>query len=485
MNNIMKLVREFGLLVLALVALLVVSGLGTWGLYTLKEQAEVLYNKGFVAIEQVAAVEVELQEVHSLVRGVPAEMDLGKVAAGKQAFAERVSALREKLGGFEQRNLADGTPADDVLAAYGQEGDKVFGFAQSFAQDQANNQLAKEVRPRFELLNGLIADIKRAAVQAAQDSRKEMAAMALLGTWMLLGIAGALVVVVGGLGGYLGYMQQQATRETHRVIGNVTDMLGKVTETTQGMRGDASEMNEAAVLAGKNTADTAAAVEQTTGNMTSVSAAVEELASTTESIAGLTRDAAGITEQAVGDIRKAGDAVAEMNVSVEQIGRFVETITAIAEQTNLLALNAAIEAARAGDAGRGFAVVADEVRKLANESNSAAGDIVAQITSIQQVAGTVAQLIEATTESVARMGEITHSVNQSVQEQQHATGDISRSVNEVSGSMQQVAQDVESLSRVAEEVSKKSGRLQESSGALAEASGTLRENVDAFIKRIA
>jgi len=60
---------------------------------------------------------------------------------------------------------------------------------------------------------------------------------------------------------------------------------------------------------------------------------------------------------------------------VKEINDLTNEILNIASQTNLLALNASIEAARAGEAGRGFAVVADEISTLASNSRETANTI--------------------------------------------------------------------------------------------------------------
>ncbi len=64
-----------------------------------------------------------------------------------------------------------------------------------------------------------------------------------------------------------------------------------------------------------------------------------------------------------------------LNEAMHRVTKVARGIGAIAKQTNLLALNASIEAARAGDAGQGFAVVADQVKSLAAQTSEATGDM--------------------------------------------------------------------------------------------------------------
>lgn len=87
----------------------------------------------------------------------------------------------------------------------------------------------------------------------------------------------------------------------------------------------------------------------------------------------------------------------ELQHNVQDIEHVVTLINEIADQTNLLALNASIEAARAGEHGKGFAVVAQEVRKLAENTVTALADVSTNVQSLKSYSNTVAKNITETT----------------------------------------------------------------------------------------
>ncbi|MBO6178894.1 MAG: methyl-accepting chemotaxis protein [Selenomonadaceae bacterium] len=185
----------------------------------------------------------------------------------------------------------------------------------------------------------------------------------------------------------------------------------------------------------------------------------------------------------------------------KEIGNIVEAISGIAEQTNLLALNAAIEAARAGEAGRGFAVVADEVRKLAEQSGTAAQNISAIITGIQDDTAHAMQAMEkgneevqAGTKIVEKTGEVFSAMEKHIdtlysQIQQslsrmaaaeQATAKITSSIQEASSFSRDMANNAQSVSAATEEQAAMINDITDASESLANLAQQLQNDVTKF-----
>jgi len=103
------------------------------------------------------------------------------------------------------------------------------------------------------------------------------------------------------------------------------------------------------------------------------------------------------------------------------INSIVTTITKVADQTNLLSLNAAIEAEKAGEYGMGCAVVALEIRRLADQSAVATLDIEKMVKEMQA----------AVSAGVTEMSKFTEEVNDSVEDMESASWQLTEIIEQV------------------------------------------------------
>ncbi len=172
----------------------------------------------------------------------------------------------------------------------------------------------------------------------------------------------------------------------------------------------------------------------------------------------------------LGDVTRtvqfATDSIQKLGKRSNEIGGIISVITDIADQTNLLALNAAIEAARAGEQGKGFTVVAEEVRKLAEQSSTAARQIIELIESIQSETSVTVRTMESNLTAVQgqvniiqkggeSLKEIVRNVEKteiSVQDLQQVLAQLEENADEVLKSVEVVAAVIEDTAASAEEV---------------------------------
>src|SRR5690606_18068896 len=137
-----------------------------------------------------------------------------------------------------------------------------------------------------------------------------------------------------------------------------------------------------------------------------------------------------IAQRAVAAAERTNGTVQGLMKAAQQVGDVVQLIRGIAEQTNLLAPNATIEAARPGEAGKGFAVVASEVKNLANQTGKATEEVSGQIEVMQSTTEEAVDAISEIARVIGEINEIATVIASAVEEQNAATQEIARNVQQ-------------------------------------------------------
>jgi methyl-accepting chemotaxis protein len=240
------------------------------------------------------------------------------------------------------------------------------------ATTEAVDSLLERLRSRIDSAKGEIAQIEADARLAAHETGDIKQGSEF--------VQGAITQVAQGAA-----EQARQTASSAAEIDAAADMARRLAGETRAQAQLIQEMAHSVEALRAQTLQVAAASAEQ-------AAASEEAHSAATQGAETVRAASEATQAAVQAVSLKAEHLSERS---GEIGAFAETISHIASQTNLLALNAAIEAARAGEHGLGFAVVAEEVRKLADHSATAAREIGALITLVQQEIAGVLTLTES------------------------------------------------------------------------------------------
>ena len=147
--------------------------------------------------------------------------------------------------------------------------------------------------------------------------------------------------------------------------------------------------------------------------------------------------------------------IVRLSQLTQRIDEIIMSVSEIATQSNLLALNASIEAARAGIHGRGFAVVADEVRSLSQQSTTAARQVRAILSQIQDA---MKETVEATQvgmqgmdsgmASTQQLDAVMVSLSQSVGESYQSVKSIYEVIRQQLDDLEQITIGMERIERI-------------------------------------
>lgn len=272
------------------------------------------------------------------------------------------------------------------------------------------------------------------------------------------------VMTAGLEGAFLNYAAQinQAIAEVQKTIQQFSaqtdsfedltrNVLTTLDRTGQQMNSSAEQMGETTDITLRRVSEVASFSEETSVNVQTVSAAVEELSASSTEIGNQVQLSSQVTEQAVNDVRLSETKISSLSDAAETIGQVVGLISSIAEQTHMLALNATIEAARAGESGKGFAVVAGEVKDLASQTSNAIEQISSQVGAIQGATAEAVEVFRKVSDSIIQVGELTQAISVSASQQAIATSEIAQNVTDAHFGSRQVAGNVSDVSSFAQD----------------------------------
>src|SRR3984893_16208658 len=266
-----------------------------------------------------------------------------------------------------------------------------------------------------------------------------------------------------------------------RFEADVKGVVTAVANATQDMQRVAGEITRSVNGTSERAAAAAAASEEASASVGTVAAATEELASSVAEIGRQVTHSSGVADGAVVKAGQTTEMVESLSAAGEKIGDVLRLIGAIASQTNLLALNATIEAARAGAAGRGFAVVASEVKELASQTAKATEEIAGQVTAIQSATGDCVIAIGGISDTIREISGIATTIAAAVEEQDLATREIARSVQQAAAGTSEVSLNVAGASQAADQSRVLADNVLVASGELSQHATALLESVDTFL----
>jgi methyl-accepting chemotaxis protein len=486
--------------------LILVGGIGIWGMSQIDAALKTVYEDRTVPATQLAQIESLTLRNQMLLQESLIDLDAARTVQRVAQIDQNIATVTSTWARYTSTYL---TPeekrlADQFAQVRGQFVAGGLGPIQAALKDGdherarriLNNELPALYAPVRDSLAALLKlqiDVAKAEYDVAEARYHQVSAVAigamllalglaaLLGFWIARSIRHALgaephevrQVAESVAAGRLDTVVQvrpgdevSVMATMKRMSDTLTGIVTEVRENAESVAMASTQIAAGNVDLSSRTEEQASALQQTAASMEELSSAVQHNADNARQANQLAGSASSVATQGGQVMIQVVETMKGIQDSSHRIADIIGVIDGIAFQTNILALNAAVEAARAGEQGRGFAVVASEVRALAQRSAQAAGEVksliqssnerVEQGSALVERAGATMREIE---QSIARVTDIMGEISSASLEQASGVGQVNDAVTQMDQTTQQNAALVEQSAAAAESLRTQAGQL--------------------------
>jgi methyl-accepting chemotaxis protein len=246
------------------------------------------------------------------------------------------------------------------------------------------------------------------------------------------------VPVTADVTGAIGDAMNMLTRETSKVLRNVTDVSNDVASASQSVKLGSDTMMTANSQNQTEVESASRELSQAATALTQLAQMAQKANESAELAVRSTRQALSTVDKTVKGINESRDVIRETEKRIKRLGersqeisQVVGIINSIAERTGLLALNASMQATAAGEAGRGFALVAEEVKRLSENARDATREITTLVSSIQSETSETVLAMNSAITQVVDLSRLADQAGTEMKGTQQATEDLATNVRNI------------------------------------------------------
>lgn len=515
------------------ISLFFVSATAFYKANEMAEAGENIYTTSLKGVELVGKIKSQYQDARGSIARAPAELDLTNVSALSEDAIQKIDLALNLINEHKSISTTEGqdilSSIESILHRMKESGEKVFGYAQLFAADQATQELEGNFKAVEEdMETQLLVMSLHEEEQARQSFNALINAQKAMYTF-IAAILGLSVLLAGGSGLMIARGIATRTNTLSNLMRNLAkgdvsqevlyaedkDEIGQMARAVlifkenkieaDRLNAEQDQQRQAQLDRAKNvdvlTAQFETGISEMTENLREATDRLQETAQNMKSLADRTEvgttSIAGATEESASNVNSVAAATEELTASIQNIANQVKRSEEISSAAVTEVNDAASQVQGLADAADKIGEIVVLIQDIAEQTNllalnatieaARAGEagkgfaVVASevktlandtATATQNISTQITQIQAQTQNTVNSITQIANRINQI----EEISNTISYSIQEQSTSTQEIAKNVQKAAQGAQEVSSNAQQISDAAREVGQVADTVLES---------